>query len=72
MMPNIDKTNHCRRCRQAPLGQLHCHRCDTDKPRREFYATRFPGRFHSGCKTCRREAARAYQRRTYVPVGARG
>jgi hypothetical protein len=49
----------CRACAAAPSGQLHCHRCNTDKPARDFYPAPERGRYLSGCIDCRRTASRA-------------
>lgn len=71
-MPYILRNNvHCRLCRRTPAGQIFCHRCNQAKPADQFYKTRQWGEYVSGCKTCRRTAASAYQSRTYIPVGAR-
>jgi hypothetical protein len=60
---------HCTACRSTPRGRLHCHKCKTDKPLREFYRDRKrgPGYYHAGCKACRRRQSAGYGRATYAP-----
>jgi hypothetical protein len=71
-MPSLLRNNvHCYKCGRTPPGFIHCHRCRVDKRPSEFYPSRKPGFYISGCKDCRRASSRSYGRRTYVPVGAR-
>lgn len=73
MMPDIYRKrvllSHCPACDSTPRGMIHCHRCATSKPARDFYRNRKagPGAYHAGCKDCRREASAAHDRAVYVP-----
>lgn len=69
-MPDVLlRISHCAGCDQAGTGFLYCHRCGQTKPLSEFYPNRKRGRtsYHSGCKPCRRTAAKVYLNAHYVP-----
>lgn len=70
-MPNVAlRVPHCAGCDQTGAGALFCHQCGQVKALAEFYPDRKggPGCYHSGCRPCRKAAAAAYSRATYVPT----